>query len=141
MDEDTAGIMVTNPNTLGLFEENIREIAGHRPRQGRAGLLRRGQHERRDGHGDMGEIGVDVLHLNLHKTFSTPHGGGGPGAGPVCVRRRLAPFCRSRGWSKTAALPPFRGYPQSIGKLHAFYGNFGVLVRAYSYILTAWGRT
>jgi len=92
MDEDTAGIMITNPNTLGLFEENIREIAEIVHSKG--GLV----------YGDganmnavmgivqMGKIGFDVMHLNLHKTFSTPHGGGGPGSGPVCVKDILKPF-------------------------------------------------
>ena len=92
MDEETAGIMVTNPNTLGLFEEEHPGDHRDRPRQRRPGLLRRREHERRHGHRRHERIGVDVLHLNLHKTFSTPHGGGGPGSGPVCVNRTLEPF-------------------------------------------------
>jgi glycine dehydrogenase subunit 2 len=137
MDEETAGIMVTNPNTLGLFEENIKAVA--EIVHGKGGLV----------YGDganmnavlglvhMGEIGVDVLHLNLHKTFSTPHGGGGPGAGPVCVRRHLEPFLpipRVRYANGVYAFS--EEYPLSIGKLQAFWGNMGVLLRAYSYILS-----
>ena len=137
MDEDTAGIMITNPNTLGLFEKNIKKITDVVHSKG--GLV----------YGDganmnavmgivsMGEIGVDVLHLNLHKTFSTPHGGGGPGSGPVCVKRDLEPFLPIpriiKGEDRFILSNDF---PESIGKLHAFYGNFGVMVKAYSYILS-----
>ena len=137
MDEETAGIMVTNPNTLGLFEENIREIAEIVHAKG--GLV----------YGDganmnalmgivhMGRIGVDVLHLNLHKTFSTPHGGGGPGSGPVCVRRHLEPFLPvPRIVEQEDAYRLSEDFPLSVGRLHAFYGNFGVMVRAYCYILS-----
>jgi glycine dehydrogenase subunit 2 len=137
MDEDTAGIMVTNPNTLGLFEENIREISDIVHAKG--GLV----------YGDganmnaiMGIVnvnaaGVDVLHLNLHKTFSTPHGGGGPGAGPICVTSELEPFLPvPRVVEEDGRYRLSEDYPQSVGKIHAFYGNFGILVRAYSYILS-----
>ncbi|BBO83676.1 putative glycine dehydrogenase (decarboxylating) subunit 2 [Desulfosarcina ovata subsp. sediminis] len=137
MDDDTAGIMITNPNTLGLFESNIRQVADivH----GKGGLV----------YGDganmnaimgvvnVGDLGVDVLHLNLHKTFSTPHGGGGPGAGPVCVTPALAPFLPVPRVVKDGDV--FRldeNYPLSVGKVHAFYGNVGILIRAYSYILS-----
>ncbi len=137
MDEDTAGIMLTNPNTLGLFEERIREVADIVHAKG--GLV----------YGDganmnavLGVIdakacGIDVLHLNLHKTFSTPHGGGGPGAGPVCVTRELEPYLpvpRVVCENGTYRLEEDR--PLSVGRVHAFHGNYGVLVRAYSYILT-----
>jgi glycine dehydrogenase subunit 2 len=85
----------------------------------------------------MGDIGVDVLHLNLHKTFSSPHGGGGPGSGPVCVRKHLAPFLPiPRVIENDGKYVLSIDFPQSIGKLHAFYGNVGVLIRAYSYILS-----
>ncbi len=137
MDEDTAGIMITNPNTLGIFEENIRQVA--EIVHARGGLV----------YGDganmnaiMGivnlkAIGVDVMHLNLHKTFSTPHGGGGPGSGPVCVVEKLAPFLPvPRVVKKDETYRLVEDMPQSIGKLHAFYGNFGIQVRAYSYILS-----
>jgi glycine dehydrogenase subunit 2 len=86
---------------------------------------------------DMGRIGVDVLHLNLHKTFSTPHGGGGPGAGPVCVRKHLAPFLPvPRVVVRDGVFRWSEEFPLSIGKLQAFWGNMGVLIRAYSYILS-----
>jgi glycine dehydrogenase subunit 2 len=86
---------------------------------------------------DMGKIGIDVLHLNLHKTFSTPHGGGGPGAGPVCVKKQLEPFLPvPRIIAKDGEYSHSDDFPKSIGKLHAFYGNFGVMVKAYSYILS-----
>jgi glycine dehydrogenase subunit 2 len=86
---------------------------------------------------DMKAIGVDVLHLNLHKTFSTPHGGGGPGAGPVCVHQRLTPFLPNpRVIEKNGTFGLSEDFPQSIGRLLGFHGHFGVLVRAYSYILS-----
>jgi glycine dehydrogenase subunit 2 len=85
----------------------------------------------------MGDIGVDVLHLNLHKTFSTPHGGGGPGAGPVCVTKRLEPIVPvPRVVEENGRFYLSEDFPQSVGKLHAFYGNVGIMVRAYSYILS-----
>jgi glycine dehydrogenase subunit 2 len=85
----------------------------------------------------MGRIGVDVLHLNLHKTFSSPHGGGGPGSGPVCVRKHLEPFLPvPRVTEKNGQYLLKEDYPDTIGRLHAFNGNVGVLIRAYSYILS-----
>ncbi len=141
MDEDTAGIMITNPNTLGLFETHIREIADIVHAKG--GLV----------YGDganmnavmgivkPGEIGIDVLHLNLHKTFSTPHGGGGPGAGPVAVGKTLEPFLpvpRVLRDLDTYRLEDNR--PDSIGRIHTFYGHFGIMVRAYAYILSMGAR-
>ncbi len=135
MDGETAGIMLTNPNTLGIFESNIRAIADvvHS-----GGGLVYGDGANMNavmGIADARKCGIDVMHLNLHKTFSTPHGGGGPGAGPVCVVRALEPFLpspravRDDGGYRLAA-----GGPESIGRLHAFHGNFSVLVRAWSYI-------
>ncbi|MFT5697175.1 MAG: glycine dehydrogenase subunit 2 [Desulforhopalus sp.] len=141
MDEETAGIMITNPNTLGLFETNIREIADAVHAKG--GLV----------YGDganmnavMGVIdarkcGVDVMHLNLHKTFSTPHGGGGPGAGPVCVTEELEkylPVPRAIKVGESYKLEYDR--PDSVGKVHGFHGNFSVLMRAYAYIRTMGGE-
>jgi glycine dehydrogenase subunit 2 len=133
--------MVTNPNTLGLFEDNIKKIADIVHAKG--GLV----------YGDganmnavmgivhMGAIGIDVLHLNLHKTFSTPHGGGGPGSGPVCVMQHLAPFLPvPRVVEKKGRYVLSENFPESIGKLHAFYGNVGVQLRAYSYILSMGGK-
>ena len=137
MDNDTAGIMITNPNTLGLFEANIREIA--RIVHDRGGLV----------YGDganmnavlgivrPGEIGVDIMHLNLHKTFSTPHGGGGPGAGPVAVRQDLARFLPvPRVVERNGAYDISEDFPESVGRVLAFHGHFGVLLRAYAYILS-----
>ena len=112
MDEETAGIMVTNPNTLGLFEENIQEIA--RIVHGKGGLVYGDGANMNAVMGivDMGRMGVDVLHLNLHKTFSTPHGGGGPGAGPVCVKKHLVPFLPvPRVAGVQGPVYPFRGFP------------------------------
>ncbi len=137
MDEETAGIMVTNPNTLGLFEENIRQITEIVHRKG--GLVY-GDGANMNavlGMVDMKEIGIDVLHLNLHKTFSTPHGGGGPGAGPVCVTEKLIPFLPvPRVIEKDSRYHISSEFPHSIGRLIGFNGHFSVLVRAYSYILT-----
>jgi glycine dehydrogenase subunit 2 len=83
----------------------------------------------------VGEIGVDVLHLNLHKTFSTPHGGGGPGSGPVCVKRHLEPFLPiPRVLKENDKYVLSEEFPKSIGKVHAFFGNFGVMLKAYAYI-------
>jgi glycine dehydrogenase subunit 2 len=135
MDTDTAGIMVTNPNTLGLFEENIREIAAIVHAKGGLVYCDGANMNAVMGIVDMQALGVDVLHLNLHKTFSTPHGGGGPGSGPVCVTKRLAPFLPvPRVVKEGDRYRLSEEFPQSIGKLHAFYGNFAILVRAYSYI-------
>lgn len=137
MDDETAGIMVTNPNTLGLFEENIREIA--ETVHGKGGLIYCDGANMNAVMGivDMNEIGIDVLHLNLHKTFSTPHGGGGPGAGPVCVNKLLEPFLPvPRVIKKKGEYVLSENFPQSIGKLDTFYGHFGVMVKAYSYILS-----
>ena len=137
MDEDTAGIMITNPNTLGLFEKNIKEIAEIVHEKGGLVYCDGANMNAVMGAVSMKEIGVDAIHLNLHKTFSTPHGGGGPGAGPVCVDKKLIPFLPVPRVEKDE-----NGYktnwnlPDSIGKLHAFHGNFGVLVKAYTYILS-----
>jgi glycine dehydrogenase subunit 2 len=137
MDEDTAGIMVTNPNTLGLFESNIREVAEIVHAKGGLVYADGANMNAVMGMVNMADIGVDVLHLNLHKTFSTPHGGGGPGSGPVCVTRALEPFLPvPRVITDDGALALSYDYPQSIGKLHAFYGNFGIQIRAYAYILS-----
>lgn len=135
MDEDTAGIMVTNPNTLGLFEENITRIAEIVHSKDGLVYCDGANMNAVMGVVDMGRIGVDVLHLNLHKTFSTPHGGGGPGAGPVCVNKTLEPFLPvPRILKENGEYVLSENFPNSIGKLHAFYGNFGVMIKAYSYI-------
>ena len=137
MDEETAGIMVTNPNTLGLFEENIRKITEIVHAKGGLVYADGANMNAIMGIVSVGDIGVDVLHLNLHKTFSTPHGGGGPGAGPVCVRKHMEPFLPvPRVVEKDGQFVLSEDFPQSLGKLHSFYGNVGILIRAYSYILS-----
>lgn len=140
-DDSLAGLMLTNPNTLGLFDENVEEVIRIVHEAGGLvygdganlnallGILR------------PGDIGFDIMHFNLHKTFSTPHGGGGPGSGPVGVNAELEPYLPGpivtiieEGDEET---PPFYGfyYPEnSIGRMKAFYGHFGVHVRAYTYI-------
>ncbi|MGD2269392.1 MAG: aminomethyl-transferring glycine dehydrogenase subunit GcvPB [Desulfobacterales bacterium] len=137
MDADTAGIMVTNPNTLGLFEENIEEIA--EIVHAKDGLIYCDGANMNAVMGivDMHEIGIDVLHLNLHKTFSTPHGGGGPGSGPVCVNKVLEPFLPiPRIVEENGQYGLSEKFPESIGKLDTFHGHFGVMVKAYSYIMS-----
>ncbi|MDB5101821.1 MAG: glycine dehydrogenase (decarboxylating) beta subunit [Cyanobacteria bacterium RYN_339] len=134
----TAGIMLTNPNTLGLFEEEIRELAATVHQAG--GLL---YYDGANFNAIMGlvrpgDMGFDVMHMNLHKTMTTPHGGGGPGSGPVGVAPALVPFLPKplvdRTEDGTYVLNGDR--PQSIGRIKAYYGNFGMLVRALTYILT-----
>ncbi len=137
MDDDTAGIMVTNPNTLGLFEENIKEIADIVHEKGGLVYGDGANMNAVMGMVDMKKCGIDVLHLNLHKTFSTPHGGGGPGAGPVCVVEELEQFLPAPRAMKVGASYALEEHtPKSVGRIHAFHGNFGILVRAYSYILS-----
>lgn len=136
-DENTAALMLTNPNTLGLFEEEIVEIAKIVHDVG--GLL---YYDGANANAIMGiarpgDMGFDVVHLNLHKTFTTPHGGGGPGAGPVGVKKALIPFLPVPVVVKEG--DRYRldyDRPQSIGRVKGFYGNFGMLVRAYAYIRT-----
>ncbi len=135
MDEETAGIMVTNPNTLGLFEENSKRIAEIVHAKGGLVYCDGANMNAVMGIVKMGAIGVDVMQLNLHKTFSTPHGGGGPGSGPVCVRKHLEPFLpvpRVKDENGTYVLDYER--PETIGKVQAFHGAFGVMIKAYSYI-------
>jgi glycine dehydrogenase subunit 2 len=137
MDEETAGIMVTNPNTLGLFEDNIRQVAEVVHAKGGLVYADGANMNAIMGIVDMAEMGVDILHLNLHKTFSTPHGGGGPGSGPVCVTQDLERFLPvPRVVERPEGYRLSYDHPESIGKVHAFYGNFGIVLRAYSYILS-----
>ncbi len=137
MDEETAGIMVTNPNTLGLFEENIKEIVEIVHAKGGLVYGDGANMNAVMGVHDVGKIGIDVLHLNLHKTFSTPHGGGGPGSGPVCVRKHLEPFLPvPRVTEEGGQYRLSEDFQHTIGKLHAFYGNVGVMIKAYGYILS-----
>ncbi|MDL1981817.1 MAG: aminomethyl-transferring glycine dehydrogenase subunit GcvPB [Deltaproteobacteria bacterium] len=137
MDEDTAGIMLTNPNTLGLFEENIREISEIVHSKGGIVYCDGANLNAVMGIVKMGKIGVDVMHLNLHKTFSTPHGGGGPGSGPVCVKKHLEQFLPvPRIVEEKGSYAFFDNYRESIGKVQAFHGNIGVMIKAYSYIIS-----
>lgn len=137
MDEDTAGIMITNPNTLGLFEPEIVKIAEIVHKKGGLVYGDGANMNAIMGIVDVSKTGVDVMHLNLHKTFSTPHGGGGPGAGPVLVAEHLAKFLPSPIAVKEGDTYRLEiDAPDSIGRLHAFHGNFSVLVRAYGYILS-----
>jgi len=134
--EDLAGLMLTNPNTLGLFDEHIVEIAQVVHDAG--GLLYYDGANANAvlGISRAGDMGFDIVHFNTHKTFSTPHGGGGPGAGPIVVRDTLAPFLPAPVVVAEADGRYRLDYdrPQSIGRVRSFYGNFGVLVRAYAYI-------
>jgi glycine dehydrogenase subunit 2 len=138
IDEQTAGIMVTNPNTLGLFEENLKEIAELIHAQDGLVYCDGANMNALMGIADMKAMGVDVLHLNLHKTFSTPHGGGGPGSGPVCVTEKLRPFLPVprlvKGEDGRFGLN--HEAPESLGRLHTFFGNVGVMIKAYSFILS-----
>lgn len=135
MDEETAGIMVTNPNTLGLFEENIQEIAEIVHSKGGLVYCDGANMNAVMGIVQMGKTGIDIIHLNLHKTFSTPHGGGGPGSGPVCVKKHLEPFLPvPRVVVENGKYALSENYPQSVGKLQAFHGNVGVIIKAYCYI-------
>jgi glycine dehydrogenase subunit 2 len=140
VNEDTAGMMVTNPNTLGVFEQEISRVAEILHQKGALLYMDGANMNALAGLSRPGDFGVDVMHLNLHKTFSTPHGGGGPGSGPVAVKRGLEPFLPHPrlqrvgdqwGWNYDV--------PDSIGRVRAFYGNFGVLVRALAYIMAHGG--
>lgn len=138
---DTAALMLTNPNTLGLFEKSIVEIAQIVHEAG--GLLYYDGANANAilGYSRPGDMGFDVVHLNLHKTFTTPHGGGGPGAGPVGVKKILEPFLPTPLVVKDEDQYKFDyNIPASIGRVKGYYGNFGILVRAYTYILTMGGE-
>jgi glycine dehydrogenase subunit 2 len=134
---DVAGLMLTNPNTLGLFEKNIREICQIVHEAGGLVYMDGANMNALVGVARPGDMGVDVIHLNLHKTFSTPHGGGGPGCGPCCCTKELEPFLPVPRIVKDG--DKFRldsNLPQSIGRVKAFLGNFGMMVRALAYIQT-----
>lgn len=134
---DTAGIMITNPNTLGLWDENIREIIDLVHEAGGLVYNDGANFNAILGIAKPGELGVDVMHYNLHKTFSTPHGGGGPGSGPVGVREGLEQYLPGPVVAKQDGDEPTYTWVQpekSIGRLHSFNGNFGMHVRAYTYI-------
>ncbi len=140
VDDETAGLMLTNPSTLGLFDEHIEEIARIFHETGGLLYYDGANLNAVCGISRPGDMGFDIVHINLHKTFSQPHGGGGPGGGPIAVRRHLEPYL-----PVPAVVRDGRRYrlefdrPKSIGKVRAFTGPFGVFVRSYAFIL-AWGR-
>lgn len=136
LNDDVAALMITNPNTLGLFEVHIRDIVEAVHEVGALVYMDGANLNAMLGYVRPGDIGVDAMHLNLHKTFSTPHGGGGPGAGPVAVKRHLEPYLplpRIVEDEKGNFRLSFEG-PSSIGKVLGFWGHFLVMVRAYAYI-------
>ena len=137
VNEDVAAIMITNPNTLGVFESEIAEIAELLHSRGALVYMDGANLNAMMGITRPGDFGIDVLHINLHKTFTTPHGGGGPGAGPVAVKGILEPFLPYPVIEKTAngAYRFSDDRPQSIGKIKAYNGQFGMHVRALCYIL------
>ncbi len=136
LDSEVAAIMMTNPNTLGIFEENVLEISKLMHENGSLLYYDGANFNAIMGYTNPKLMGFDVVHLNLHKTFATPHGGGGPGAGPVCVVEKLKEYLPTP-VVKFDGEKYFKEYnlEHSIGHVRSFYGNFGVLVRAYSYIL------
>lgn len=140
LDTDVAAIMLTNPNTLGLFDENILEITAAVHAVGALAYCDGANLNAILGKSRPGDMGFDALHINLHKTFATPHGGGGPGSGPVAVSDALAPYLPGPVVARAAdgvfsLVTPER----SIGRVRSFVGNFGVLVRAYAYIRAVGG--
>jgi len=140
VDEETAGLMLTNPSTLGLFDEHIEEIARIFHEIGGLLYYDGANLNAVCGISRPGDMGFDIVHITLHKTFSQPHGGGGPGGGPIAVRSQLEPYL-----PVPAVVPDGERFrldydrPKSIGKVRAFTGPFGVFVRSYAFIL-AWGR-
>jgi glycine dehydrogenase subunit 2 len=149
-DDQVACLMLTNPNTLGLFDENIAEIAEIVHDVGGTLYYDGANLNAIMGHTRPGDMGFDIVHLNLHKSFSQPHGGGGPGAGPIAVSDRIEPFLprpqvvrrESDNGSDPSSKHTFdldHDRPKSIGRLRGFQGNFGVFVRSYAYILSLGG--
>lgn len=140
MSEDVAALMLTNPNTLGLFESQILKISQVVHDSGALLYMDGANLNAMLGIARPGDMGFDVVHFNLHKTFSTPHGGGGPGSGPIGVKENLAPFLPvplvAKRINKRGEEEYYLDYkrPWSIGRIHGFYGNFGVMVKAYAYI-------
>ncbi len=134
---EVAGLMLTNPNTLGLFEKNIKEICDIVHQAGGLVYMDGANMNALVGIARPGDMGVDVIHLNLHKTFSTPHGGGGPGCGPCCTTSELEPFLPVPRVSKKENVYSLDfDQLQSIGRVKAFFGNYGMMLRALSYIQT-----
>ena len=140
MDESIAALMITNPNTLGLFETNIEAITEVVHAKGGMVYLDGANLNALMGIAKPGHMGVDVLHMNLHKTFSTPHGGGGPGAGPVAVKQTLVDYLPvPRIVKRGERFELDESDAKSVGRVRSFFGNFGILVRAYAYILSLGG--
>jgi glycine dehydrogenase subunit 2 len=134
LDNSVAAVMLTIPNTLGIFEEKIQEIAEIVHSNGSLVYMDGANMNAILGKVRPGDMGIDVMHLNLHKTFSTPHGGGGPGAGPVGVKKELQTFLPNPSIVLNDDIYEFANNENSIGKVSAFYGNFGVMVKAFTYI-------
>ncbi len=135
INDKVAGFMLTNPNTLGLFEENISKISSLIHAVDGLMYMDGANMNAMLGLARPADMGFDITHLNLHKTFSTPHGGGGPGAGPIGVTDKLLDYLpRPRVESKAGKFYLNYDYPHTIGRVHAFYGNFGILLRAWTYI-------
>jgi glycine dehydrogenase subunit 2 len=137
MDEDVAAIMITNPNTLGIFESNIAEVAKIVHARGGYVYADGANLNALMGIARFGDMGVDVCHLNLHKSFSTPHGGGGPGAGPVCAIESLAPYLPVPVVVENNGVYSLENNrPATVGRVGGFHGNVGILLRAAAYILS-----
>jgi len=136
LDDEVAGMMLTQPNTLGLFEDQIEAISEEVHKSGALMYMDGANMNAIVGLCKAAEMGFDIVHINLHKTFSTPHGGGGPGAGPIAVVEKLAPFLPIPKLYKDndGKFSWITDLSDSIGQLHSFFGNFGILVRAYVYI-------
>jgi glycine dehydrogenase subunit 2 len=137
MSAEVAGLMLTNPNTLGIFEQDIRRVCDIVHGNGGLVYMDGANMNALVGVAQPGKFGIDVMHLNLHKTFSTPHGGGGPGSGPVVVKSLLEPFLPAPTVEEDSDGSVRLNYdrPRSVGRVRAFYGNFGMAVRALAYIL------
>ena len=141
VDDETAAVMITNPNTLGVFEEQITGIASLLHSKGALVYMDGANMNALMGIARPGDFGIDVMHLNLHKTFSTPHGGGGPGCGAVAVKSHLEPFLPTPRLRRDGGAWTWHyDRPQSIGRVRAFYGNFGVIVRALAYVMAHGGE-
>jgi len=140
MGPDVAALMLTNPNTLGIFERDIAAVCGIVHEKGGLVYMDGANMNALVGVARPGDMGVDILHLNLHKTFSTPHGGGGPGSGPVGVVRELEPYLPTPVVGHADGVYRLeRDRPHSIGRVASFTGNFGMHVRAYAYIMSFGG--
>jgi glycine dehydrogenase subunit 2 len=140
VDEETAALMVTNPNTVGVFEQDIAKVAAVMHEKGAQVYMDGANMNALVGITRPGDFGVDVMHLNLHKTFSTPHGGGGPGSGAVAIKSHLVPFLPTPRLKREGGQWGWNyDLPQTIGRVRSFYGNFGVLVRALAYIMAHGG--